>query len=335
MIRRYGNLLVSGISVPSEYPATNTFRRALFDSLQDLSQAAKPISLVMDPSKTDLKRSNNEGNEFRVAILMEPPAVLPTNGNPANFRHFDVVIELGRVQSRTDAPHIVLPWPQYLSPANSPVEGDKYTKAIMVCGNKHSFIPGELYTLRRKLIRQLQDVVDLYGTNWNLGAATRLFLIIREALYALGAKAFSLNSASGFQLSIPQNYCGSPLDKIAVTSNYAFSLVIENWGNYCTEKLFDAFRAGSTPIYIGAPLVEVGIPEKFAIEVNSADSARKIAESVRSVLKDSAYRNQLEAKRELATWLESNSNPHLFSNVAERVTDEVAKRYLNSSFDFL
>jgi len=53
-------------------------------------------------------------------------------------------------------------------------------------------------------------------------------------------------------------------DKIAVTRNYQYQIVIENIAmpGYVTEKIIDAIVAGNMPLYLGAPDIESYVPKE-------------------------------------------------------------------------
>lgn len=63
-------------------------------------------------------------------------------------------------------------------------------------------------------------------------------------------------------------YCNN---KLKVLANCRFSLVIENciYLGYVTEKIFDVFRAGSVPIYLGAPDISNYVPKGCFIDFRS------------------------------------------------------------------
>jgi hypothetical protein len=47
--------------------------------------------------------------------------------------------------------------------------------------------------------------------------------------------------------------------------------------DYVTEKIFDAFRAGTVPIYLGAPNVSEFVPENSYIDANAFRDAEDLA----------------------------------------------------------
>lgn len=96
-----------------------------------------------------------------------------------------------------------------------------------------------------------------------------------------------------------KNNVGGPVaDKRAFQARYKFSLAFENIAarGYCTEKIFDAFRAGSVPVYYGDETAVADFnPEAF---INVHDYA-SIDEAVEAIQKldsdDTAYLKMLNA----------------------------------------
>jgi hypothetical protein len=67
--------------------------------------------------------------------------------------------------------------------------------------------------------------------------------------------------------------------KLKVISRYHFYLALENSiaPDYVTEKIFDAFRAGTVPIYLGAPNVREFVPECSYIDATRFDGPKSLA----------------------------------------------------------
>lgn len=67
--------------------------------------------------------------------------------------------------------------------------------------------------------------------------------------------------------------------KIQTLSRYPFALAFENAidEDYVTEKMFDALRAGSIPVYLGAPNVGEFVPEGSYIDAAAYGGARNLA----------------------------------------------------------
>ena len=107
--------------------------------------------------------------------------------------------------------------------------------------NKYSTYKNELYSARRKSISYFNDNYqadfDLYGLRWNQ-SATRL-----QRIFPFLVKKYS-------------TFRGHAKNKIDILSQYKFNICYENISDakgWVTEKIFDSLRAGTVPIYWGAP----------------------------------------------------------------------------------
>ena len=61
---------------------------------------------------------------------------------------------------------------------------------------------------------------------------------------------------------------GSCEDKIKTLSQYTFAICFENckFDGYVSEKIYDCFKAGTIPIYLGAPDIEKYVPKNCFID---------------------------------------------------------------------
>lgn len=312
-----GKLTVTGLSAPKQTSEEPSFINEILRSLSTELDCTQDVFLALDPSKRDCQLARKQGCAVRVAILMEPPVVAPLNGNPNNFKSFDLVFELGRMPESVPKPHISLPWPQDLTVSEGFHNTIRKKNYVIVCANKFSFVPGELYTLRRKLILHLGDNIALYGRGWQDSRLKIITRAVKAAIFAVINRKFSHSSKASLILSTPNNFFGQPKEKLITLQNYERTLVVENWNQYYTEKLFDAFRAGCTPIFVGPPLAKIGIPEGFAIQGGSN------YEELVQVLSSSQHKLEVGKLEELKAWLVSNDNPHHYKSVAKCVLEIV------------
>lgn len=67
--------------------------------------------------------------------------------------------------------------------------------------------------------------------------------------------------------------------KIETIARHKFCFVMENSieADYVTEKIYDAFLAGTVPIYLGAPNVDKFVPENSYIDASAFASASDLA----------------------------------------------------------
>jgi len=137
----------------------------------------------------------------------------------------------------------------------------------MIQGNRWSVFPGENYSLRRKVLRQSVEEIDLYGVGWNQGWSFDFKSIMRSSVKSFKEVDWTPSHFSdiGHKYS---NYKGAPDDKLEIMSQYQFSIIVENSNDYLTEKLFDALISGTVPIYVGSRLENYGISSEVAIVAN-------------------------------------------------------------------
>ena len=147
---------------------------------------------------------------------------------------------------------------------SSLLETERSDRLVLINGNKMSFVKGELYSLRRRAIRTLENL-DLYGTEWDSAFLHRLLIAIRSIADA--TLCLKLPRLSGISLWFQRygNSKGPVKYKLATMSKYKYALVIENSAEYMSEKLMEALFAGCIPIYVGPDPQEYGIPKDLVI----------------------------------------------------------------------
>jgi hypothetical protein len=90
--------------------------------------------------------------------------------------------------------------------------------------------------------------------------------------------------------------------KKKIIPDYKFTIAFENAcaTDYVTEKCFDPLRAGSVPVYLGAPNVEDFAPgDRCSINTNNFDSPRNLAEYLKELDRQPPlYQNYFNWKQE-------------------------------------
>lgn len=170
----------------------------------------------------------------------------------------------------------------------------------IIAGNKRSDAPGSLYACRIDLARRLSRNgvgVHLYGMGWEPTALdTELRSLFR----------------------------GVADSKQSVLSKYRFSIAFENSvGNpgYISEKLFDSLRAGTVPIYLGAPDVGEYVPDPLFVDYRRFESDAALAHFVRS-FSGSDYARFAQGLRRYMT--DPRYQLFLNHNAAKSVVDAVS-----------
>lgn len=108
-------------------------------------------------------------------------------------------------------------------------------------------------------------------------------------------------------------------DKLEFQKKYKFALCFENcsYPGYCTEKIVQAFAAGTVPIYWGDPMIEETFNEKAFVNCNGCDSLDEVVSRIKEIdennelylamLREPALKESdqyHEMKLELGRWLQ-------------------------------
>jgi hypothetical protein len=164
--------------------------------------------------------------------------------------------------------------------------------AVIIQGNKFSARKGELYTLRRKVIKSLENKVHLFGTNWNRGFSFD-WLHWSMSAFNSSLKEISTNSLWGLGRRY-KNYHGAVVDKDKTLRKYKIAIVIENSADFVSEKLFDSISAGCLVIYVGPNLLDFGLKLPSLIQVNG--NKKEVCKKFEEVTKMSQKSQYLLAK---------------------------------------
>lgn len=137
-----------------------------------------------------------------------------------------------------------------------------------------------LYRRRLEIIEAFTRVedFDLWGTGWDrpIGGGSRK---VRAAVRSC--------------------YRGIAEDKSELLGRFRFALCLENtrFPGYISEKLFDAFHAGTIPVYLGAPDVADYVPEDSYIDMDRFTDLVSLREYMRG-MGESEAEGRLSSARE-------------------------------------
>ncbi|OGH88686.1 MAG: hypothetical protein A3J93_01150 [Candidatus Magasanikbacteria bacterium RIFOXYC2_FULL_42_28] len=130
---------------------------------------------------------------------------------------------------------------------------------VNVSINKSSSFKRELYSERRETIeyfdKNFPNDFDLFGVGWNKDA--------RDYDHEFAC------------------YRGPVKSKMAIMPKYKFALAYENLrgeSGYVTEKIFDCLRAGTVPIYWGAPNINDYVDQESFIDRRKFKSNKELAD---------------------------------------------------------
>lgn len=228
-------------------------------------------SILHGPRPSWLRKARQAGISDRTALIaFEPPAVHAGNADLTLYDEFPVVLTWN--DAVIDGRRIVkyrLPVPeQYPSPPMVPFSEKKLL--VNISYNKHSNVPGELYSARREAIEYFEqnhpDDFDLYGVGW------------------LGTQD-SLRRSAGRGRRHP-SYRGAVENKWDVLPRYKFSLCYENSRDQpgcVTEKIFDCLRSDCMPIYWGAPNISAYVDDDVFIDRRKFASNEELADFISSI----------------------------------------------------
>jgi hypothetical protein len=305
-------------------PAFNSFGQFLLDrgllSLSVDSTAEKLVCIDYAPSVAKEIQKLGLSSENCTLVHMEPSVVLPANYARYRQRQFGKVITVGGISSHDSrSVHWPLLWPS-ASNLDKLHATERDERVVLVSGNKMSFIKGELYSLRRKAIKNLKNL-DLYGTQWDSKFVSRLIIALKS--FAQAALSLKLPRLSGLYLWF-QDYPKSkgPVDdKLKTMAHYKYALVIENSAEYMSEKLIESLFAGCVPIYVGPDPEKYGIPKELVIR------AQPSLRSIQEALLQAQGWNMNAFHAKLGAFLSSSEVRDLWdhTSVYERLLEKIQK----------
>ena len=213
---------------------------------------AETAALVIDMNVQKWTTSARPG-PIRYLLITEPPVVCAANWSPAEHLRYDKVFTWNDslIDNRK---YFLLRYAHNLGMETGlPGFADRKL-ASMIIGFKASSNAQEQYSARfdtiRWFLRHHPEEFHLYGAGW----PSRF----RPPVHPLAERFLSGPLDLLLSPFYPKNVCymGRVTDKVQTSKNYRFAFCYENTHSapgYITEKIFDAFRAGCVPIYLGPP----------------------------------------------------------------------------------
>jgi hypothetical protein len=195
--------------------------------------------------------------QHNVLILWEPRSFMPWQYTHECLSLFQLIVPISPWRAnRLGIKH----WILHPISINKEIElsAKRDKTVVMINGAKFSANSNSLYGFRRKVSRALyksQINYDLMGVNWRMSKIKELSERVWSTRKEIQARKmpFFREAFSDYFYKYPE-YQGEVGDKIHTLSNYKYALVIENEADYISEKLFDAIRAKTIPIYVGPNL---------------------------------------------------------------------------------
>jgi hypothetical protein len=222
------------------------------------SGAKFDVLIANSHSKKSIRECEKYGvaKENRILILWEPKEVNAKLYKPSTLSDYGHIFSPSSEWLTGSNVHN-FNWPQ--GKATQRIQTDREWlkrkhKFVFIGSNKYSVSKGELYSLRRIVLKnhKTEKFIDLFGQFWNSNIFydTRCVL---SSLVKVNYKNYSFKSIRMFARKY-DNYQGITNNKKSTLNNYKFAIVIENSKNYISEKLFESLDSQCIVLYIGANL---------------------------------------------------------------------------------
>lgn len=226
------------------------------------------------------KRKYNPEIRKKYLLLTEAAATWPKN-NPHNYKHYDAVFA---ANSDSDIFRCV-PW--FNSPAVHTEDSGEFTpkgdEFTLIAADKLSLVKGELYSLRRRLLRKYPDVFIVYGQGWDKTFTRRLKIVLGEFVLALSGRSQITTAPIKSYLIDKINSAGPIETKFAAYKTSKYALVIENSMTIRTEKLYDAIESGVIPVYVGPRCHDDIDPRLYISSDPSEESVMEAVDTARAI----------------------------------------------------
>lgn len=336
-VSAWGKCLTEFIGYPGwRFPAALEAEGLVLVPLRD-STAESFIALEHSPK--NLKHFGGHlASSRRVLIALEPAAVAPAQHSERIRRNYGLTLVQSPFQLGNQASAVVrmgyLPSPAVLQTlrarANATAIQDAHAIGI-INENKFSFVRGNQYSTRRRLVRELASAgrrVNLAGRNWDASLMWRLDRQARalaQCVLAMTLPDIRQFSFRGLITNENLRLFGRVESEIDFLASHVFSLVVENDPHYISEKLFNAVIAGTVPFYIGPDLNTFDIPTSIAVVLDSKSSGKSLNE----VLTSLTYDNIRDIKKAGEHWLNSSDTQTIwnhdaaFDNLAKAIRDHL------------
>lgn len=251
---------------------------------QDLINDKNADYIISLDFRNDFKK--NKGKNILIAL--ESIAAVPQTFKPSYLNKFDYVFTWNEdfIDNITVFP---LNYSYILDALDFIDFEDKKKLICNFSANKFSNHKDELYSERIKAIEYFNsnapEEFDLFGYGWNTSFKYpnyySLFQKMNQTKFLRGIKK-SIQYSKVFDRIIYTNYKvykGSVDSKLETLKHYKFSLCYENILNingYLTEKIFDCFKAGVIPIYLGPENIKDIIPADIFIDKREFKSYKEL-----------------------------------------------------------
>jgi glycosyltransferase involved in cell wall biosynthesis len=217
-----------------------------FDLIEDFNTVDGFLFIDFPNVNNPLVRSALATSKPKYLIIYETEVIRPENWSIQNHALFRRIFTWNDTWIDNDK-YLKINYAQDIPASINKALESKVKFCALIAGNKTSNHPNELYSSRVAAIRWFEqhhpELFDLYGIGWS-------------------------------QAEFP-SYRGRVDSKYETLRQYKFSICYENasdYPGYITEKIFDCFKAGCVPVYLGAPNIDDHIPQACYIDKRHFDS---------------------------------------------------------------
>lgn len=193
-------------------------------------------------------------------------------------------------------------------------------KFVFIGSNKYSVSKGELYSLRRSMLKDpnISNYIDLFGHWWNSNLVHDIKSVL-SSITKVNIRQYSFKSLSIFAQKYT-NYQGISKDKIKTLKNYKFAVVIENSNNYVSEKLFEALEGQCIVLYVGANLKNFLNTD---IAIQSDANTASISKKIEKMIQLSKSEQLTIRKKQRREYLRANKQCENFKVLKKLASDSI------------
>ena len=256
-----------------------------YEIVKDVEEA--DVYIALGHSSEFMRKTKKITKARKVLVIFEPRCVSPGNYVQRNRNKYGKVFVASKnwIMSSGDES---FPWPQTnidLDVVTNKSDNSRIDRFVFIQRNNVSLIDGELYSLRRGILKQIDTQIDIYGHGWNRSRASSFAEILRAVTRISPSMVYSIkiDGLADCFTRFP-NSKGIVANKLNTLQEYKFSLIIENSKDYVSEKLIDAVIAGTIPLYVGPNLAEHDFPKSIAIRADA--NFESIESKMREILQD-------------------------------------------------
>ena len=263
--------------------------------------------------------------ENRILVMLECQAILPNMHTDKTLREYGTIFSpspLWAADYKTSKfTYPVLP---FRYKAISLVE-QKDIPIGIVQRNLYSCVKGEMYSFRRKVIIELkksQTDFELRGYGWQKSSFLNILQHYRLLLFQFRSRNFSnLVYVPKYFRKIRIKTALPIPNKLDFLKRVKVAIIIENSSDYVSEKIFDCFRAGVVPIYVGPDLALFGIPtDTVLIATPEIEQLMELVNNLDSIdLSDYRTRAQHFMINHSDPWVEEVS----LTDLSHRISDVI------------